>query len=774
MGLALGMACTILILLWVQDKLNYDRFHEKAEDIYKVYLKLDQYGIYFINRGTFAPVGKDLSQLFPEVVDYARFRRIHEFVCKYVPSDHQNNDKIFIETKGAAVDPSFLEIFTFPLLKGESGIVFKNPNSIILTENMAEKYFDDEDPINKIITINNKYDFVVTGILKNIPTHSHLRYDFLIPIEFLLKEGWMKNEYNETANETYLLLQKKASSKVLNRKIKDIYDKSIPVKDIKFQHNIEPLLDVYLYGEIFPPRIFLVYTVSLIALFILIIACINFINLNLARSMKRAKEISVRKVIGAGRKQIIKQFLSESFLMSFLALIFAISIAQLLLPLFNQSFNSRLTIHYTDYQFILGILGILILTGTLAGSYPAFYLSLFNPVNVLKGSVQLIKKRTTSGKRTFLRKSLVVIQFSLSIILIITIINSSRMKRDMYQLGFDQDNIIHMQVRGELWQKFSALKNELLRNPNITHVTTSSELPLSIWREQAHWGNQLDEKNPKACIADVGYDYINTFDLKMVQGRFYDEDFIGDRKNSIVVNETAIKALGLDSPIGKRLYVDDKEYSIIGVIQDYHFIPKVFKMRPLILCLRPESNNFIFIKLKINGMNKPIDNTSRTLHYIESVCKRLNPDYPFEYAFLSEFMFEEVKIFMAAEKLVIGFTIFGIFISALGLFGLSTYLIEQRTKEIGIRKVLGASVSKIFAILSKEYFKLIVIANLIAWPVACVMELVFTRFLFYNRIVPIWIYPVVGSFTLFVALLAVSFQSFRAAIANPVEALRYE
>lgn len=773
-GLVIGIACAILILLWVQDEMSYDNFHRKANNICKLYIIFDTGGKTITTDHTFAAVANDLKDRYPEILNTARLLGIDECILKATGADNQNQNAVFLEKQGMAADPSFLQIFSFQMLKGNPQTALENPNSIVMTGEMAKKYFGDQDAVGKTITINNRHDVTVTGILKNIPFNSHIRFDFLVPLKFMENYGFHLNNYNGTRFITYLLLNETSSVQELNKKIQQEYDKTVPVHDMKFQHYIEMLSRVHLYGYAYPPRIIFVYVFIGLAVLILIIACINFINLSTARSLVRSKEIGVRKVVGAARRQLITQFLCESILVSFLALIIALTIVQFVLPLFNQVTEKHITYQFFNKQFILGVLGIVTMNGLLAGSYPALYLSGFDPIHILKGSPSIVKRKRGGSNKALLRKILVVTQFTLTIILIVDVINGFRWDKHMDQLGFDKDNVICMQSRGELRRNYPAFKNELLKNQDIELVTTSTKLPLQISDGTSSWGLSKEQKGLLAMCADVGYDYTRTFKLKMVQGRFFSEDFTSDAESGIIINEKAVKTLDLREPIGKRFYWQGKEYNIIGVIQDFHSMPKIFEIYPLILRLQPQGFEYIFIRTKVDVDNRPVGNVAQTIEYIRGTHKKFNPNSPFEYFFLNEYVFDQAKIIYAAEKVLVCFTILGIFIAALGLFGLSSFMIEQRTKEIGIRKSLGASFGNILKLLSKEYLKLIIIANAIAWPISFVIEDLQSKLYFYKIDFAYWLFIVAGCFVLLIALSAVGVQSVRAAVAKPVDSLRYE
>jgi len=767
MGLALGITGVILILLWVQDEVSYDRFHANGKDICKVYLSGFTGNEKFTIDHTYGPVATDMRSRYPEVINATRYYRIEEARVRAGTDKQSNTDRLFMERNMAAVDTAFLAMFTFPLVKGDPATALANPHSVLLTENMAEKYFGPEDPLGKTLTIDNRDDMQVTGVLKNVPHNSDFRFDFLVPASYIERRGGDINSYDNTNCEVYLQLKEGASHGALTKKIQEGYDETLPERSLlKLHHHLLPLEDVHLYGNTMIPRIAIVYVFIALAFFILLIACINFINLSTARSMLRIKEIGVKKVVGARRSQLIGQFLLESTLVAAIALAISVVLLELTLPFFNQYIQNHMAIDWLDFHTWLGFAGITVITGVLAGCYPAFYLSSFTPNRVLRGQTSLTK--VYAGKAR-LRKILVVAQFALTIILTINIINTARWDKYLHELGFDKDNVIYVQNRGN---NYDVLKAKLLADPNVSRVTTASHLPINMMSILgSEWGLAPSQQNSAVCRAWVGYDYIETFGLKMVAGRFYSPDHPSDESDGIIINEKALRVLNVKDPVGKRLYVLGKAYTIIGVIQDFHFVPKVFEIKPLILFPAAKGSNWVFTRLKADADNQQ---AATAIKGIETVFRELYPDFPFEYQYLNEYRFKEEQMMATANKVVIGFVVFGITVAALGLFGLSSFLVEQRTKEIGIRKILGASKLTILNLLTNEFFKLILIANLIAWPLSYGIETMANRIFAYQLDFAYWMFAAAGFFSLLTAIAAVCFQVMRAAAGNPVNALRYE
>jgi len=765
-GLAVGMSCAILVLLWIQDELSYDRFHENANDIYRVVEKW-QYssGEIDYNRVTPGPLAPVLKADYPEIIHSTRFLGgFEKWQLTY--------DKKSYLSPGGAVDPAFFSIFTFPFVKGNPQTAFSKLHSIVITEDLAKKIFYQKDPIGETILLENN-SFEVTGIIENIPLNSHIRFDFLIPSEIFssLEEDWTSNNCY-----TYILLQKNCSHKKLSERIAGVIQKHSPTS-IETLY-LQPLNQIHLYALEGGGLITYIYIFSAMAFFILLIACINFMNLSTAQSAKRFKEVGIKKVMGSSRVQLIKQFLSESILSSFVAFALAVVLVEILLPVITSMLGIQLKMHYSGDLF-LSLIGIALITGIVSGSYPAFFLSSFNPVNVLKGHLLLIPfnqwgaKKDSGGipRSSTFRRILVVTQFSLSIIFIVcAMIVYSQLnfikKRD---LGFNKEQIVHLRMREEFKQKYEAIKNELLSNSNILSVTATDRTPVM-------WSNSTDDVNWEGKRADekigmgvrmVDYDYIKTFQMKMAQGRFFSKEFPTDASEGFIVNEAAVKAMGMKSPIGKRFSVWDRHGNIIGVIKDFHTESLHNEIGPFVLLIRPDWYGRISIRFKS-------DNVSSALGFLENTIKEFVPDYPFEYQFLDEEINNLYKTETLTGKIIIYITLLAIFISCLGLFGLASFTAEHRTKEIGIRKVLGATTSNIVALLSKEFTKWVVIASIIAWPIAYFVMNTWLQNFAYRTSIGWWTFILSGVLALVIALVTVSYQSIRAALANPVDSLRYE
>jgi putative ABC transport system permease protein len=761
-GLAVGMACCILILLWVQDELSYDKFHKNADNLYRV-TKEYRYpsGKISYSRVTCPPLANVLKTEYPEIFNATRFR-YRWWLMKH-------DEKAFIEM-GALVDPSFLEMFTFLLLKGNIATVLSDPYSIVLTEEMAEKYFGDEEPIGKSIIVENKFSVKVSGVMKNIPDNSHLQFSFLIPFEILRKEfSYTFEEWDTNNHYTYAMLHKNVSIQKVNQKISDIIKKHIPESIATL--NLQPLTKIHLYDRdsyyiAGSGSIRYVYIFSIIAIFVLIIACINFMNLATARSSNRAKEVGMRKVVGAHRSNLIKQFLGESILLSFIALIFAITLVELFLPAFNTLSGKQLVLDFSSsISIVLGIMIITLITGIISGSYPAFFLSSIQPVKIFIGS--RAGSRYHSAR---LRKLLVVIQFSLSIFLVIFTIVVYKQVNYMRNrdLGYNKENIVWLEMTYDFSDRYESVKTELLQDPNIISITATDSPP--TYRETT--SNSLDWEGKKAeeiitmQVQSVDYDYLKTFNIKLAQGRFFSKEYSTDTSN-YVVNESAAKAMGMESPLGKRFSYEGREGNIIGVVKDFHSTSLRYEIEPLVMTIIPGWYDNIIIKIKSEDIPK-------TILLIERKIKKIVPDFPFTYFFLDESLDDLYKSEQRMGSIFRYFALLAIFISCLGLFGLASFTTEQRTKEIGIRKVLGATVGNILLLLTKDFIKWVLIANIIAWPIGYFAMNKWLQDFAYRTNIGLFTFIISALLALMIALLTVSCQAVKVALANPIEALRYE
>ena len=767
-GLAIGLACCILILLWVQDELNFDRFHTNTDNLYRIVTEFHKTEPVTHYWPVCAPLAPALKEEYPEIIKATRFTRLRRGqLIKF-------GEKIFLEPRICLTDPDFFTMFTFLFLEGDPQTALSNPNSIVLVESVSAKYFGNENPVGKVLNINNEFDFTVTGILKDIPENSTIQFDFLIPfirIEDFEKAWAVLDNWTLSGFATYVQLEKKASAETLVNKIAYYLKNHVPEsEDVIY---LQPFEDVHLYSSHIQfsvegqGDIAYVFIFSLVAFFVLIIASINFMNLATARSATRAREVGLRKVVGATRAQLIRQFFCESVGMAFFSLILAVVLVELFLPAFANLSGKILVLDFSShYHIVLAIVIITLITGFISGTYPALFLSSLRPVKVLKGALK------TEGRGFLFRRILVVSQFSLSILLIIcTIVVSQQIGYiQNKKLGLNREHVVYLPIREYLAEKYETFKTELDNTAGIMNVAASSSLPTSgviLTTDKVSWEGKNPEDNVVLEVTSTGYDFIETFDMEVVEGRSFSKEFLTDEEEAVVINETAKKIIGMEDPVGKQLILGDSATTIIGVVKDYHFKSLHSEIEPLILALVPSLYRYVFIKLEARDVPS-------TLASIKSNWNMFFPDTPFEYHFLDE---AYDKLYRSEQRMGIlfnYFTVLAILISCLGLFGLASFMAEKRTKEIGIRKVLGASLSGIIMLLNKQFTKWVLIANFISWPIAYYAMSKWLQGFAYRINLGIWTFALAALIALVIAVMTVSYQSVKAALNNPANSLRYE
>ncbi len=761
-GLAIGLACCLLITIWVLDELSYDRFHENAANLYRVEEDQHYSGRIFYVYVTPYPLGPALKAEIPEIMDATRVVWTGGVLFKY-------EDNTFFEDNGRAVDPSFLKMFTYPLLKGDKKTALDSPYSLLITEDLAEKYFGEDDPINKVVTLNNQHAFTVTGILENIPHNSYLQFDFLIPYE-ILKSSGQTREQDFGTNSIYTFVQLPDGTPVesANQKIFGFIRTKVPESrtDLRLMPFTKLHLHEYFGYEKGAGTIQYVYIFSVIAFIVLLIACINFMNLSTARSANRAKEVGLRKVVGAVKGHLVRQFYGESVVYAFIALVFAVGIVTLLLPAFSNLSGKELSWSVAGIATVLtGLAGITLFAGLVAGSYPAMFLSAFQPAKVLKGGVW-----SGSGGARF-RRVLVVIQFALSILLIIgtAVVYQQLNYIKTMRLGWDKEHLVYIPLRADTKKSYNALKQELVQNPQILNVTGTSQLPTHISSNSG--GAQWEGKDPELQILigfnAVDFDFPETLKIEMAEGRSFDKEYTSDHSQSWIINEEVAKLMDKDSVIGERFSHVGVDGTIIGVMKNFHYQILRNKIEPLAIVVDQDSLNYMIIRI-------PPEDVSSSLGFIENTWRRIIPTYPFEYRFMDD---RYDMMYRSEERigtLLRYFAVLAVFVACLGLFGLASFMAEKRTKEIGIRKVLGASIAQITRLLCKEFFLLVLVANVIAWPAAYFIMRKWLQSYAYR--VDLGYFAFIGAMllALFVAILSVGYQAIRAARANPAISIRYE
>ena len=775
-GLIVGIVVCILIFLYVKDELSYDKFNKKADRIYRIVNSGNIRGNHIEVPLVSGPWGPAMVDEFPEVLKAVRLKVPESrWTIKY-------EDKKFFEKGFYFADPSFLEVFDIEIVSGDPENVLDAPYSIVITEEMAKKYFADENPIGKVISADLWLNLNVTGIMKKHPSTSHMNFNFLANFETLLtaKEPPGKLPYSDLSRwenfqiHTYILLDENANPEAVEGKMSAFLKKHLKrmagIAGVEFNPYLQKLTDIHLKshleGEIGPnSNESYIYIFSIVAVFILIIASINFMNLSTARSVNRAKEVGMRKVIGATRLQLTRQFLIESVLLTFFAVVVAGVFVLLLLPEFNTITGKDIKpseIINIKMFFALGCLSIIV--GLISGSYPAFLLSAFRPIAVLSGKL----RSRNSG--SLLRRFLVVVQFVISIFLIIalSVIYSQMNFLKNKRLGFDKEHIIAVPLSDYYVRTtYESYKNSLLANSSIKSVSGASGIPGGIFNLGLLWtaGSNFREAK-KVQMLSVDYDFIETFDIELLKGRGFLKEFQGDMRRALLLNEEAVQLFGFDSPIDKILFPFRSR--VTGVVKNYHFKSLHQKIEPFVLQLNT-SDNLRWVFIKIKGENIP-----GSLSFAEKEWQKVNPDHPFEYTFVDENYDLLYQSEMKLSRLFSFFTGIALFIACLGLFGLSSFTAEQRTKEIGIRKVLGASVRNIVYILMNKFMGLVILANFIAWPVAYFAMGKWLRNFAYKADLSLYLFALSGLLALVIAAATISYQTIKAARANPVNSLKYE
>lgn len=761
-GLSIGISCTILLFLMVYVSYTTDRFHTNYDNIFLLQQKVNlASGDYTADRVGGA-TGPAMADAYPQIQSYTRMGQLGEMLLAYYPDGKESSTTpiSFVETSGAAVDSTFFDVFSFEFIAGRPASKMNQKNFIYLTEAVATKFFDDIDPIGKTIYFQEGLELIVSGILKDIPDNSSIQFSYLVPFKVQEMIGMPIDGFGGTIYRTYFVLNNPLSAEIINQDINEFLESKYE-ETLEVHRFLSHIRNVFLYGETKAFWGMLIF--GIVGLSILVIAAINYINLSTAKSIDRAKEVGIRKTGGAERWQLIKQFLTESFLTTLLSVNLSVLFVELALPYFNHSFDSQLSIPYFATSFWMYVIILVLSVGLLAGFYPAFMLSSFKP------SLILNKFQSGKSRGASLRKVLVVSQFSLTLFFIICTIFLFKQVNyiDKADLGVEKKNVIYLPTRGKLWENYDEIKTEILNEASVEKVSSASELPNYVNHGEIDWGLEREGQNTIARILWSDADVIETFGLELSLGRFYDKSRQSDIEDGIVVNEEIIKMLGYEGdPIGQRFRLWDHEKTIIGVVKDFTFFPIDIGGKALILPYR-DINQFIFIKTT-DGFN------ATSLARLEEIIKRYNPDYPFEYYALSEYKTPSLASSEQLIAILFYFSLFGIFISCLGIFGLAMFMVEKRTKEIGIRKVFGASITKIIVLLSHGFVKLVLIANVIALPLSYLALRGILGFFVAKVNLSPFIFLGTGLLIVIIALLTIFWQSISVARKNPANSLRYE
>jgi putative ABC transport system permease protein len=778
-GLAIGIACSILIILFVTSELSYDKFHHKAGRIYRLAVRALIGDTKIKQTYSSAITFKMLLQDFPEIEQGVKFYNLRNRIV-------HTGEKVFYESDVFAVDANFFDVFSFPLVKGSPGTVLSRPNSVVITKKIASKYFGENNAVGKMLKIEfsgnpGTLDFEITGVSENVPGNSHFHYNFLISLvsfpDVINNPGWTANNFI-----SYFVLKEGSSRKELEAKLPeftrkymggDKFDQWV-AKGNYWEYYLQPLTEIHLHsdlsGEIEPNgNAAYVYIFLLVAVFILLIACINFMNLTTAKSAARAKEVGIRKVVGSSRSNLVKQFLGESIITSFIALALAIVIVESLLHTYSNFIGRQLEIHYFDNFIIIpSIIGLALIVGLLSGSYPAFFLSAFRPVSVLKGKLK------EGIKSSWLRNILVIFQYSISIILIIgtIVVYKQLIFIQNERLGFDKEHVIMVKNPQALGGNIGPFKEKLLQYSSVQNVTISHRVPGKTLNNIGFGAEEVKENfTLNLCCCDP--DFKDVMKLEMAQGRFFSRDYPTD-SSAVIINEAALKVFGWDQPLNKKLHDWSNPrniFHVIGVVKDFHYESMHQKVRPMALLFLKGTYKWPanYISVRVNP-----GNISQTIQLIENTWEAFSPKLALAYSFLDEDYDRLYKNEQQTHQLFIVFSFLAIFIACLGLLGLASFMAQQRTKEIGIRKALGATVHHITVMLSKDFTKWVLLANLMAWPVAYLAMHKWLQDFAYRIEISWWMFVFAGVLAFIIALLTVSFQVLKAARKNPVESLQYE
>ena len=785
LGLAIGMAASILILIYVEYELNYDRFHNESEQIYRVAVDGRMSGDFFSAAVSPAPLAPELKRSYPEVENAVRLRNISQEALLSA------GDKRIYESNLMMADSAFFEIFTFEPVYGDLLTALDAPLSIILTETLAHKLFDQENPVGQVLKFNNETTLKVSAVIADVPGNTHFDFHALVSWSSMkvLEPWYSDNNWGSLAYYAYVKLADEANPEAFEQKIRTVIMDKIIIEsgespevfeDFQMEFNafLQPVKDIHLHSnlmaEVAPTsNPSYVYTFSAIAIFILLIACINFMNLTTARSAGRAKEVGVRKVHGACKKQLIRQFIIESIILSLTSLVIALLLVEIFLPYFGEVVNRQLNPGIlTNPGMVLRYLFLAVVVGFIAGSYPAFYLSSFQPADVLKN----IRYRGTR-RSVGLRNVLVVFQFAISVFLIIGtgIINHQIEYMQNRRLGFDKERVLVVEMRSErLRNNVQEIINQLRLVPVVEQVSASTMNPGNGSDGSAYFPEGESANDPWLIFhAGVDYNYIETMKMTMIRGRSFSREF-GTDTAAVIINKTLWDKLGWgEDVLGKTFTPNDplntKTYEVIGVVDDFYFASLHEPVEPFIFHLRKQGMRNICIRLHPGDI-------AGHLKEVEQAWRRLEPDFPFDYRFIDQAFDELYHAEIRLSKMYIYFSIVAIFIACLGLFGLSSFMAEQRTKEIGIRKTFGATASGLSLMLTKDFTKWIGLSNLFAWPAAYyLMDRWLNQFAYRIRIVETWdVFVYAAIFSYLIAVITVSFQAFRAASVNPVHSLKYE
>ncbi len=760
-GLSVGMACSIIILLWVKFHLGFDKFHENGDNIYRVLqtLKFEDYTTWTITHG---PLGPSLKEEVPEIEEYCRSMRSG---LQFKKGEEQFRER------GTYADPSFFNLFTIKVIKKLKDNPINEPNNIAISESFAQKYFGDEDPIGQTLSALPDREFLVTAVFEDYPKQSHMWFDYMIPFEHLGILGYSIDQWNNSGYYTYVSLKEGVSREQVISKIEDFLTPKPTLEEFATL-DLQPLKEIHLTtgydfegANIIDGKYLKIFLV--VGIFLIVVACINFMNLATARSSRRMREIGMKKVAGAHKPNLIFQFIGEAILISLIAIFIAMMLVELMRPGFNNITQIGLKIDYSDFRIYLALLGIVLITGLFAGSYPAFYLASFKPVTVLKRAL------SDTGKKYNFRKVLVIFQFTISIVLITsTLFVSSQINFMLNKdLGYDKKGIIYFIEPNGFHEHFESIKEDMLKYPGVLNMTRAGNLPTygyNFSNSRFRWDGQDLSKEILFRASFVDYDYFSTYNIKIKEGRGFSKDFASD-SSAIILNEAAVKAIGFKDPVGKQIWTETRsnKLTVVGVAQNFHYRSLHTDIEPQIIIFEPSQSYGVILKVNI----KEIESITKKL---EEHWNRFDTQMPLNISFLDEDLANLYNQDKVIRKIILFFTSIGIFISILGLIGMTGFTVEQKTKEIGIRKAMGANFKTVIVLLSKDFTKWIIISFVFATPITYYIINSWLKGFAYKINLDWWMFVLGGLSALIIALFTISLQTLKAAKINPADSLRYE
>jgi putative ABC transport system permease protein len=758
-GLALGMTCSLLIWLWVKDEVSFNHSYPRLENMYMVRSGSEWKGTYSVGTVTPGPWIESFEKEVPEIEAITKITWDKELLVKAGEKTTKEN--------GIYATKDFFKVFRAPFVAGNPENAIEQPTSIAISRKMAEKLYGTTNAVGRTLKLDNAKEFIVSAVFEDVPANSSEQFDWVVNFK-VQEQDWMK-WWGNYSFKTYLMLHPKANHAIAEKTMQKVINKYRPPQLTGFPV-IQPMKDVHLYSEYdglkaSGGRIEYVRVFSIVAIFILLIACVNFMNLATARSVSRAKEVGVRKVVGAEKKYLVMQFIGESLIVSGLAAGLSLIFVYTLIPVFNEVVQKKIDLTTSDPFLWFSVVGLIIITGFVAGSYPALYLSALQPVRVLKGKLGI------NDSSAFLRKGLVVFQFGLSVFLIVGMIvigqqmNYIQTKR----LGLDKENVLYIPLEGDLYNKLEAFRQEVINSPSVVAATTSGSIPTNITGNSGDldWPGRSKDVDNTVYATYVGYDFTKTMHIEMAGGRDFSKEFAADTANYII-NEAAAKMMNMKDPVGKQVKFWMGNGTIVGLMKDFHLASFHSAIKPLILV------NYKGMNTEFMMVRTQPGRTAAAIAHLEKTTRKFNPAYPFFYHFLDEDYERMYRSEMIVNTLIRYFGFLAILISCLGLLGLAAFTAEQRTKEIGIRKVLGANVASVIALLSKDFVKLVVLAFVVACPISWYAMNKWLSSFEYHIDLTWGIFILAGATALFIALFTVSFQSIKAALANPVKSLQTE